>query len=71
MSDCVTLPVQSIAAITEPPAMEWWQEAMRKSTESEALRLRQHAIGNLSNFPGWSPLVAEAEEILRERGIGY
>lgn len=53
--------------------MEWWREAMTKSTETEALRLREHAIGNLANFPDnrWGPFVAEAEAILRQRGIAF
>jgi hypothetical protein len=52
--------------------MDWWQEAMRKSTDVEALQLRQHAIANLG-FPDgrWSPFVGEAEAILRERGINF
>ena len=72
MSDFVRLPGTHLAAITDPPAMDWWQEAMRKSTDSEALQLRQHAIANLA-FPDgrWSPFVAEAEAILRERGISF
>jgi hypothetical protein len=56
---------------THPPTMEWWQEAMHKSSEPDALRLREYAIARLSSDVSWSPFVGEAEAILFERGIPY
>jgi len=73
MSEFERLPDQSLTAVSEPPPMDGWREAMRNSLEVQALQLRAVAIGNLTNFSDnrWRPFVNEAEAILRERGIGF
>jgi hypothetical protein len=62
---------QHLASHDEPPGMDRWQEAMSKSSENEASKLRQHALRCLDRDVRWTSYVGEAERIMRERGIDF
>jgi hypothetical protein len=51
------------------PTVEWWTEAMQKSGEEEALKLRRHAHLCLEQNPQWGEFVTIAERIITKRGI--
>jgi hypothetical protein len=51
--------------------MEKWQEDLWELPEDAVLRMLWRAHGNLTNFSDnrWSPYLAVAQVILRERGV--
>jgi hypothetical protein len=71
MADSVRLRDQFLVSISDPPAMEKWQEDLWKLPEDAILRMLWRAHGNLTKFSDnrWSPYLAVAQVILRERGM--
>jgi hypothetical protein len=71
MADSVPLRDQFLVSISDPPAMAKWQEDLWELPEDAILRMLWRAHGNLTKFSDkrWSPYLAVAQFILKERDI--